>query len=1194
MEDEKALPCVVPNLMRVPIIIHKRSTLALIDCGSAASLLPLAVFIDLPNNHRKPVVQEINHDIYFKTISGELMQSLGLYNIKFRIETNPPCIFSHPFYIIKSMNEGAVLGHDFLSKYKLVLFPRNKAIGYLNDNQFKILRLNALEVCSIKIDKFPIVLNVPDKYRQDVEKLLEEIPNLYATKLSEIGAAKGVEFEIKTTGKPVKQKVRKIPYAYLPQVKAQIAEMLECGIITKSISNYASPIHCVRKKDSTIRMCVDYRLLNKQVVDDTWPIPNIETLIDSLEGATIYTQLDMFSGYNQIIIKPEDRHKTCFLVPNMGAFEYTRIPFGLSSAPSFFSRVVHTALEPLLYRGVICYLDDCLAYGRTETEHKNNLEITLRLLHNAGFKLKLSKCFWYQKEIEFLGFKISGKGVEMSESKIKPLLEMGRPKTPRQIKVLTGYYNYYRKWIKNYASIAAPLYELTKKNVPFVWGEKQEESFLALRNCIINGPCLRLPIMSRQFYIMVDASGTGCGAVLTQYHPKIKKSSDLENTEEKEEDEEVPIAFASKKFNDAQKKLSSCEAEFLAVLFGVESFRKYVLGRKFYVLSDCVALKSMMEKPEPKTPMLRRWAHKLSEYNMTILYRPGKESANVDALSRIPVNSLCIEYDISDWVIAQQNDEYCRQAFKELTEGKDIKKGIEKYKILNQGLLATKDGRVLVPESKRTEVLRTAHESKMRGAHLGIAKVTDSIRKRYVWPYLAIDVINHVNNCMTCNKRKALGENKAPLTSMPATSKVFKMLCTDIIEVPECQKGYNLILNVMDYATRFVISMPLRDQTAKTVVGKLIKKVFTIFGFPSLLLSDNGPCFSSELLKETCEAFGIKKIYSTSFHSIGDGLIERYQRVCNEMVASYCNKCPDKWDEVLGYVTLAYNCSKQASTKFTPFELFMGRQVILPDDLGPAIRYRSVDKQKDVISLQWSLALEAAKDNLLQAQFIQRENYDKDTKITLYAPNDKVLLKIPPQSRRKYSLRWEGLYTVIRQTSESNYEIKNDKTGKVFLVHSNRLKRLRGDPTITVANELENKQSEGTGFIEKPPAKRGRPPKNNTVNAKELEKEKEKEWRPPLNRSNPIQEKRRPGRPRKTIESRFVNKDNSARINDSKSTDDELTQPVRIIENENEKRRPGRTREKIETKIDNRNRIAHQHRIIERYNLRQNTKQTKR
>ena len=1038
--------------------------------------------------------------------------------MKFKIETKPPIVLMHPFYIVTTINEGMVLGFDFLSKHKLALFANKRALGYLMQEGFKILTLNTLEAKSIVIDKEPIKINVPDEYRHIVVKWLTEMPNIYATKLSDIGTAKGYLCRIKTTGSPVKHKARKVPYAYLPQVKAQIDEMLKCGIISRSTSHFSSPIVTTPKKDGSIRVCLDARSINKQILVPSWPLPNMQRIIDSLEGAKWFVLLDLFSGFNQILVHPKDRHKLCMVTP-FGAYEYSRLPFGISCAPAYFQKVIQEIFEPLLFKGIIQYLDDITIYGKTVEELTTRTEIALRILQDSGLKIKLSKCHFFLNTIEFLGFKISEKGIEPSEKKIAPIRDYPRPRTARQVQAFTAFCNYYRRWVYKFAEIARPLYKLTNKDVKFKWGLEEENAFIELKKRLTCNPILFLPIWSRQFFIMVDSSGFACSAILTQFHPpqssttnKNNNNNDKENTKESPDDIEVPIAFASKNYTDAQRKYGATVLELYAIVFGVETYREYICGRKFYVVSDCRALKHVMDKKQTKSRMIERWVQKLSEYQMEILYRPAKEGINTDVLSRIelPVNSVCfVSYEVDDWVQAQQEDSYCRKILNEMTEPKSKKAADyrEKYKLLAQGLLSTIDGRVVCPENKKKEVLKMAHEHKAGGGHLGIQKTLDKVQRRYSWQYLAVDVINFVNNCMNCNKRKALGYGKAPLKSMPVTSEVMKMMCSDIIgPLAETRSGHKFILNVMDYATRYVISIPLIDQTAATVASKLVNQVFTIFGAPGILLSDQGTNYTSELMKNVCVLFGIDKIRSSAFHSIGDGLIEKYNSTCNSMIASYCHANPDKWDLYLNYVTLAYNVSKNASTKFSPFELFYGREPVLPTDLGPSIRYRSVENQQEIISQHWHIALEIAKENLLSAQHVQKKYYDRGSKLSEFSVNEKILLKEPPLGRTKYSLRFDGPYTVLRQTGESNYQIKNDKTGKLFLVHTNRMKKLRGDASIMEQRnqaskeeiEKENKeekerelaQQEGNNKkktdTQVTKRGRGRPPKKSQANSENI------------------------------------------------------------------------------------------------------------
>jgi len=1059
--DEKDEDLKLPNLMRVPISIHRRNTLALLDCGSQASLLALSIFKELPLSYRKAIIKEPYENITFKTISGERMAPLGYYNIKFKVQTKPPYAFEHNFYIMNELNESCILGFDFLSKNKLMLFPRNRSIGYSTRGALTILNVNALSVNSILMDKETLKLKVPEEHKEKVMSLIQSHPNVYATKLSNIGRAKNFEMEIKTIPHtPVCQKIRRIPYALMPQVKQQLNELLEAGIISKSISQYNNPLVCVRKKDNSIRVCIDFRLTNRYVCDDTFPNADLQTILDSLQGAVVYSTLDIFSAFHQVALAPVSRPLTSFSCI-FGSFMYNVAPFGLKTCPAYFMRVVTSALEPILYKSAVAFSDDICVYSRSLSQHITDLELAFKLLEDAGLKLKLSKCCFFQKEIEYLGFKISAKGVEPSENKIKPIRDYPNPVSVKTLQQACGLFNYYRNWVEDYAGKAEPLYRLLKKGAKWQWGEEEQNAFDSLKKALISRPCLRLAILSRDYYLHCDASGKSCGGILTQKHPPYKEFGyeNLENIPEREDDEEVVLGYFSKNFNAAQLRYSTTEREMYACLLSVRKFRQWVLGRMCYVITDHMGLRHVMDKPELGSALLQKWAYKLSEYKIKIIYRPGKLGQNSDALSRIPitepepsiklpVNAFVVaSFGLEDWNEAQLNDDFCKEILEKMNSKKGTKdiNNEEKYKILPTGLIATKDNRIVVPETKKKEILYLNHDH-MTSAHLGQAKTIDKISRKYVWRGMIVDIIKYINNCIPCNKRKVLANNKAPAKNMPSSSEVMKLLSADLIgPLTETRAQNKYICNVTDHATRYVVSFALKDKSAKLVAERLVNKVFTLFSGCKYFLTDQGNEYNAELMKQVCILFGIDKIRSSAYHSIGNSLIEKYNSTCNQMLSFYCNECPDRWDIYLRYCTLAYNVSRHASLKFSPFELFYGRYPILPTDIGPSIRYRSVENQSEIIAQQWHLALKAAEKNLLSAQHLQKLYYDKDAKMSKYEINEKVLLRIPDAPGQKLKMRYEGPWTVLRQTGESNYQLQNDKTKKLVLVHTNRMAKFRGD-----------------------------------------------------------------------------------------------------------------------------------------------------
>ena len=1057
----------IPKLMRIPITINDKEVLALIDCGSQASLLSLAVFIQLPKSNRNKLGAGYGERKQFKTISGELMESLGYHSIRFKLKTEPITTFKHNFYILKNLNEQVVLGLDYLTKHNLSLSPQNRQLHVISEGETKILKINSMSIKGICIDKNPVTLNVPDEHKEKIEDLIKRHPNVHASKLSEIGRVRNFEMEIKlTTDKPVCQKPRRIANAHLPQVKQRIEELLEAGLIRKSISPYSANIVVVNKGNTgQIRVCCDYKSLNNYVVKDSYYIGSMQDILTSIQGATIFSTIDIFSAYHCIPLAEKSRFLTCFSCI-FGSYEWTCVPFGLATASAFFMRVMDAALAPIMYKHIVCYADDCCVFSNSIKEHLVHLELTFKLLEEAGLKIKLSKCHFFKREINYLGFRISAKGIVPSEEKLKPIRDFKAPINIKQLQRYLGMANFFKGWIKDYSEIASCLYHLTRKNVPWKWTSVEQRAFEAIKNALMSYPCVRLPILSRDFLIFVDASEKSCGGVLAQFHPPFREEGydDIENVKESDEDEQVVISYFSKKFNDAQCRYSVTEKEMNGIMIAVKKYRQWILGRKCIIITDHKGLEFVFSKPELTSKLMQNWVYKLNEYDIVIRYQRGKLIPHADTLSRIDqINSLSMETESEhSWVKHQAEDEYCKSILEEMG-GKINKKDkvkSKKFKILPSGLLCLYDGRVIVPVTKQEEVLRLNHDHKTSG-HLGQSKTIEKIGRRYYWRDMAISIIKYVNDCVLCNKRKSLKHGKAPMKHIPATHEVMKVLMGDLIgPLRISNRGNQYIFNITDVATRYVFSIPLKDKTTALVAERLVNKVFSIYSSPTVFITDQGGEFNSELMLQVCALFGVSKLRSSAFHSIAQGLIEKYNRVCCDMIALFTTRTPDLWCSYLRYCTLAYNVSKHKSTRFSPFVLFYGREPNLPTDLGKPIRYRSVENQSEIISQQWSIALEIARENLLEAQINQKKYYDRGSNITEFKINEKILLTIPPGPGQKLQLRREGPYTVLRRTGESNYQIMDDKTNKLYIVHTNRMRKFRGNQEKWIIEERLNAKNE--------------------------------------------------------------------------------------------------------------------------------------
>ena len=474
-------------------------------------------------------------------------------------------------------------------------------------------------------DRSKNLLNIGET--QKLQNLLCQNEDVFAKHQFDLGKFNALEHTIDTgDARPVKSGMRRTPACFVGEEEAHLKQMLDAGVIQESMSEWCSAPVLIRKRDGTVRWCIDYRRLNDVTVKDQFPLPLVDDCLDTLAGNVWFSKLDANAAYWQIKIREQDRSKTAF-VTKYGLYEHVRMGYGLTGAPATFSRAVGLILRGLTWKTVLAFLDDILILGSSFDDHLKNLSETLGRFRKYGLKLKAKKCVFFQKEVEFLGRIVGDNKLAMSQKDTKAVEEWPVPKCTKEVERFLGFVNYHRSFLKDFAYLAKPLYGLTGKN-QFKWGDREQGAFEALRQALVKPPVLALPNKWDPFILDCDASDVALGGVLSQ----------VQNGDER------VIAYASFTLTPEQKRYCTTRKELLSIVRLTRQFKYYLLGRYFKVRTDHASLTWLLRFKDPQG-QLARWIEELGQFHMIVKHRPGSKHENADGASRIPETlSPCPSY----------------------------------------------------------------------------------------------------------------------------------------------------------------------------------------------------------------------------------------------------------------------------------------------------------------------------------------------------------------------------------------------------------------------------------------------------------------------------------------------------------------------------------------------------------------------
>ncbi len=889
----------------------------------------------------------------------------------------------------------------------------------------------------------------------DLWKVLNRNSDCFARHYTDLGRIKGFEAELIVDPRvsPIRCRPYRVPFAKRDLLDQQLEKMAAAGIIQPSRSAWAAPIVPIAKDDNTLRVAIDYsRTINPYTRKDSFPLPLISDILDTLGNSKWFSALDLQHGYWQMPLKQEHQHLTAFTSHNQ-LYEFTVVPNGIVNGSSLYQRALQVILSGLSPEIANVYIDDILIHSSTFDQHLRDLERVLSRLRYHGLKLKASKCQMCMKHVEFLGHLITPEGLRPNPAKTQAVDEYERPQNRTEVRAFLGLAGFYRRFIEGFSKVAAPIFHLLKKESSFEWTEKCDAAFQLLKQKLVSAPILKYPDFRKEFHVFTDGSLNGIGAVLCQ---------------ENEQGKCLPIAYASRTLTKAQRNYTVTELECLAVKFALEGFRTYIYGRHVIVHTDHQALVWLFKQKDLEG-RLGRWKLKLADQPMTIVHTPGKANTVADALSRAPVAAavtkhLQLHFDLAVIKAEQNKDKFLAPIIKFLTEdvaaasadtSLETQKFAEDYEVMDDVLyfkqphnrrLLSDYSRIAMPATLVPAALEIFHDDKF-AAHPGIPRTLDSLAIWFHWPSMRQDVIEHVRRCVICQRRKTAVAHRPPLQPIERI-RPFEMWGLDVMELLLTPRGNRYLIVFQDYYSRWVEVFAAPDQQANRLAAFFVNEIVCRYGAPARLLTDRGPAMTAKMFEEISKLCDSKRVLTLPYCPQTDGMVERTNRSLQNTLATLLEDKQVEWDLHLPFALFALRTGFQKGIGESPFYGLFGQDARLPAEATFSFRKSPYVDESDLpypdrVKLRLSMAREAIERHMAKQQTSTTKYYNKQRPSYNFKVGDLVFVQRKPRQQgrgAKLGFRWDGPFPIRKVISPQQVTLTKDPSKSPSLEHTRFLK----------------------------------------------------------------------------------------------------------------------------------------------------------
>jgi hypothetical protein len=741
---------------------RSQSTQALLDSGAEGNFLDfhLARTLGLP-------VTTLKNTIAVSALNGQELPAITHCTHPLTLITSGNHTEQISFLLLDSPMAPIVLGHPWLIQHSPRVDWGHNTVSAWSTSCHKSCLVSACSSVSSSVfqGEAANLSNVPPEYH-DLQEVFSK------SRAASLPPHRPYDCAIDLLpGKsPPKGKLYSLSVPEREAMEKYISDSLASKFIRPSSSPAGAGFFFVGKKDGSLRPCIDYRGLNNITVKNTYPLPLMSSAFERLQGASIFTKLDLRNAYHLVRIREGDEWKTAFNTPR-GHFEYLVMPFGLSNSPAVFQALVNDVLRDMVDQFIYVYLDDILIFSSSLQEHVQHVRRVLQRLLENGLFVKAEKCAFHAQSVSFLGYIVSSEGVRMDPDRVKAVMEWPSPDSRKALQRFLGFANFYRRFIRNFSQLAAPLTALTSPRVTFRWSDTAEAVFAKLKSRFVSAPILVSPDSSRQFVVEVDASEVGVGAVLSQ-----RSSTD---------DKMHPCAFLSHRLSPAERNYDIGNRELLAVKLALEEWRHWLEGSgvPFIVWTDHKNLEYIRSAKRLNSRQAR-WALFFGRFDFSLSYRPGSKNIKPDSLSRIfdpserPATPECI---LPEKVVISTLTWEIETKVKAALEGVTPPPGCP-------------PSRLFVPEGLRSDVIRWGHCSNV-ACHPGINRTSCLVKQRFWWPLMARDIHNFVLACSVC----AIGKtsNRPPdglLQPLSVPSRPWSHIALDFVTALPPSNGMTVVL----------------------------------------------------------------------------------------------------------------------------------------------------------------------------------------------------------------------------------------------------------------------------------------------------------------------------------------------------------------------------------------------------------------